>query len=570
MFASLAQLVLLRFLLAVAMLLVPLATAQAQTRVATTASSDSSSVRDKAARAWRPFLTPQSILAVRILPQQILRKPALAMMPLEVATAAGEKYIGMDPKNIVQGLAVVESPFGTIPYYAVFLQASQPWNLSRFSTDLVAHTEPGEVAGRPALISVNPAMPSLMVLKQNTLLLASPGMMEKLLKPNRPQAEGILLDLVASHTGREDIYFAVDMESVSPVISMLLQTQQQRIPPEMQPFTKIPSLIKSVEGSVVLDEWGGNSTTVHAANSGDADELERLYAQFSDVSSKNSLQQAAQFIEPMRQSSDPVKQAVAAYFDRASSAYSEAIRPKRRGNDLLFTTEGEEATQLAGIAVTGFLVALLLPAVQAAREAARRNQALSNVKSISLAMHNYYGDHNHFPTHAIYGPEGKPLMSWRVALLPYLGEQRLYDQFHLDEPWDSEHNRSLISQMPSVYNDPSSQLSLTDGKSSFLGVVAERFFFTGTSSPRNFQQLADGTSKTLMFVQVNDAEAKTWTQPADWSLNPQMLGGLHPNAFIVGFADGSARALPLTLTPETLLKLLTVNGREPITVDEIQ
>src|SRR5437588_6801844 len=101
------------------------------------------------------------------------------------------------------------------------------------------------------------------------------------------------------------------------------------------------------------------------------------------------------------------------------------------------------------------MVALLLPAVQAAREAARRAQCTNNLKQIGLAMHNYHSSNNCFPPAFTTDRDGKPLLSWRVLLLPYLECSSLYANFHLDEPWDSPHNRPLVNQMPSVFACPS-------------------------------------------------------------------------------------------------------------------
>ena len=83
-------------------------------------------------------------------------------------------------------------------------------------------------------------------------------------------------------------------------------------------------------------------------------------------------------------------------------------------------------------------IALLLPAVQSAREAARRAQCVNNLKQIGLAFHNYHSANNAFPRAAITDKQGKPLLSWRVAILPYIGQQGLYNRFNLDEPWDSQ------------------------------------------------------------------------------------------------------------------------------------
>src|SRR5262249_38211559 len=87
-----------------------------------------------------------------------------------------------------------------------------------------------------------------------------------------------------------------------------------------------------------------------------------------------------------------------------------------------------------------------------ARAAAARAQNSNNLKRIGIAFHEFLDEKKTFPRHAIYSPDGKtPLLSWRVAILPYLGEKALYDQFKFDEPWDSQHNRRLIPKMPKVY-----------------------------------------------------------------------------------------------------------------------
>ena len=101
------------------------------------------------------------------------------------------------------------------------------------------------------------------------------------------------------------------------------------------------------------------------------------------------------------------------------------------------------------------LIALLLPAVQSAREAARRAQCVNNLKQIGLAMHNYQSANNAFPRPAITDKQGKALLSWRIAILPYIEQQELYNKFKLDEPWDSPHNKALLKEMPSTYVCPS-------------------------------------------------------------------------------------------------------------------
>src|SRR5262245_56693586 len=81
----------------------------------------------------------------------------------------------------------------------------------------------------------------------------------------------------------------------------------------------------------------------------------------------------------------------------------------------------------------------------------QRAGVANNLKQIGVAMHTYHDKHRSFPAAAIYGKDGKALLSWRVALLPYLGLEALYKEFKLDEPWDSAHNKRLLEKMPAVY-----------------------------------------------------------------------------------------------------------------------
>ena len=196
-----------------------------------------------------------------------------------------------------------------------------------------------------------------------------------------------------------------------------------------------------------------------------------------------------------------------------------AYLPKREGERLVIfrvSGAGDQANMLTMTAVTGILVALLLPAVQAAREAARRSQSMNNMKNIMLALLNYESARKAFPAHANYSADGKPLLSWRVHILPFMEQQALYDQFHLDEPWDSEHNKTLIPRMPEFYLDPSSGRLPAEGRTHYLGVKGEGMLFNGTDKGVVIESVSDGTSNTIAIVQVNDDRSTTWTKPDDW------------------------------------------------------
>ena len=184
---------------------------------------------------------------------------------------------------------------------------------------------------------------------------------------------------------------------------------------------------------------------------------------------------------------------------------------QRTGSDISlfsFHSGSSPQQQLVTVAVVGFLVALILPAVQAAREAARQNQAMINLKQLLLALHMYHDSKKSFPPNAIYSADGKPLLSWRVAILPFMGEQQLYSQFHLDEPWDSDHNKALCADACDI-DEPS--YILEPGKTPYLAVVGDKCAFDGSDKGLRFQDFTDGTSKTVILVDANPDRAVEWT-----------------------------------------------------------
>ena len=111
-----------------------------------------------------------------------------------------------------------------------------------------------------------------------------------------------------------------------------------------------------------------------------------------------------------------------------------------------------------GLSADAEVAASLMDAVlQPVRDSAAQSQCTNNEKHIALAIHNYISSTRPkamFPPAYTTSKDGKPLLSWRVLILPYLEQEALYKQFHLDEPWDSPHNRTLIARMPTVYRCP--------------------------------------------------------------------------------------------------------------------
>jgi prepilin-type processing-associated H-X9-DG protein len=220
------------------------------------------------------------------------------------------------------------------------------------------------------------------------------------------------------------------------------------------------------------------------------------------------------------------------------------------------------------VLVIPVMLALLLPAVQAAREAARRAQCTNNLKQISLAIHNFESANGKFPPAAKCDANGKPLLSWRVLILPYMDSSGLYEQFHLDEPWDSPHNKPLSDQIPNAYQCPSSMAP--PGQTTYEVVVDPSSIFTGEPVGVDLKSVTDGTTNTLMIAEATNPVP--WSKPEDLSLavgdSIPGIGSKHPGGFNAAMVDGSIRFIKNSpgnpLPPSELKALVTRDGGERV------
>jgi len=216
----------------------------------------------------------------------------------------------------------------------------------------------------------------------------------------------------------------------------------------------------------------------------------------------------------------------------------------------------------------GILAALLLPAVQQAREAARRSQCKNNLKQIGLALHNYHDVYNSFPPAFVADENGNPMHSWRVLILPFIDEQALYAQYRFDEPWNGPNNSLLLNRMPIVFRCPSHGTP-TDTNTAYAAVYGPNSVFQGSSSVA-IRQILDGTSNTLAVGEVTAASIP-WMQPldVDVTLHPSVgdragfssdhIGGCH---FLM--VDGAVRFVSQSINQGTMKSLTTINGGEAV------
>jgi prepilin-type N-terminal cleavage/methylation domain-containing protein/prepilin-type processing-associated H-X9-DG protein len=229
---------------------------------------------------------------------------------------------------------------------------------------------------------------------------------------------------------------------------------------------------------------------------------------------------------------------------------------------------------LVVLAIIGILILLLLPATECSREAPRRMQCTNNIKVLGIGIHNYHDKHEAFPP-AIglielavsEEPESgeasevstalpKPASwSWRVRILPFIEQKKLFDQFHFDEPWDSEHNLTVAETMPDYFSCPSDNpeekvinahaVPLT----SYVMITGSDTIGSPDGNTLTWDDVKDGRSNTLMIVEVTGDYRPAWTEPVDISIadlrrnvnavHGKSIGSQHPGGANIGLCDGS-------------------------------
>lgn len=165
-------------------------------------------------------------------------------------------------------------------------------------------------------------------------------------------------------------------------------------------------------------------------------------------------------------------------------------------------TPGRIGLGVAAIASIALIAYFVLAEVHRARSA-------GNLERIGAAFGAYEVANGHFPPD-VRGQDGQALLSWRVRILPLLGQNALFREFRLDEPWDSPHNRGLLGRMPAVYAIPGSRAA--PGMTFYRGFSGKSTLFD-PAFPQGvtLQSIIDGTSGTLAVVEAR--ETVPWTRP---------------------------------------------------------
>ena len=217
------------------------------------------------------------------------------------------------------------------------------------------------------------------------------------------------------------------------------------------------------------------------------------------------------------------------------------------------------------------LVVMSIPRPQLAQSSARQQACAGNLQLIGAAMLKYHEDHGSFPPAFIAGADGKPKHSWRVLLLPYLGEHALYQRYDMSLQWDQ--NSWQVQPMPAVYHCPDDSFSNRANETSYMLVTGPGTIFDGEKTTR-LEDITDGPQNTILLVEVA-ASNQNWLEPKDLDRQTLNLAINTGGAREVGsyhdaggahavMADGSIRWLDNLTSAQLLNALLTIDADDQV------
>ena len=476
------------------------------------------------------FITPDTTAAILVKPVDVYQAPLLQMVPWEVLDIKSQEFAGVSIQN-VKSIVITATPPGVSGKPAI-----------------------GAIVNLEEATQLDDVFPELQ--KAGRLKMATwPGSKTKYLKGDAR----LLLDVYAVN---EKLYLIGMTESVEkmlaqkenehpvPIVDFIEKVKQETefqaflltqpirdlarfllADPRLNKFPSIRALPQQVEFAqfiAKLDmEKGGFTLKLTAKSPAEAEQLEQTVNQLLN----SAVALATQMGQPPK-TSEAEENAFRQYVERVTNTLRTALEPTRDGNQVVLTTVGKPGTSPQVLIASG--AAVLLPAIEAARMHGSRAVTSNNLKQILLAMHNYYSAYQELPRD-ILDKDGKPLLSWRVKILPFVENAALYEQFHLDEPWDSEHNLKVAKTIPAVYLSPDSQDTLgPQQKTRYLLPLGEGFPASVPAGPLKFQDITDGMSNTIAVVEVPAKDAVLWTKPDDFHVDTANI----VEAVVPGDADG--------------------------------
>ncbi len=506
------------------------------------------------------YIPADAALAAVIHPKRVMDRPEAAALPLEVMRAASEEFAGFDILDVESAVAVVRVSPERGPEFGVALRFSKWINLEDVVAKLAPEGERKDTAQGTLAIPRRGNDPSVFIPNPQTVILADRELATDM--ATTATDFGPLRQRLARADSAHDATMFISVDAVRPMIQDALQ-QGPAPPPQMLEILPLLDMVSTIEVSVpkyspteILPSQ--LRVALHPTDGQSPRDVERLVRRAIEVGHQFALTVMADEMKRADPDNAVVK-ATASYGRRVLDMYHNALWPKVEGDQVVVTVDD----QIAPLAESSMLLGMILPEVVRSHRGSQ-NVALNRLKLIALAMNNYESRNGTLPPRAIFDKQGKPLLSWRVMMLPDLEEAGLYQQFHLDEPWDSPHNKALIERMPADFQSPGVQ-GLAPGTTLYQVPVGAGTIFEGKEG-MTFSKIKDGASNTILALEVDPERAVIWTKPDDYAVDANQpfagLGHVRPGGFNAIMADGAGTFFSNSMDAIILKGMFTKDGLE--------
>lgn len=504
-------------------------------------------------------MPPDTVALISLWPRASAANQRLQLAPWEVITAAGLEAVGIDPLTFDRVDLMFGDPAAPILQWGVLLQSEVGIDLALVNPELL-EADGVQNEGAFQYFPLSPFEDAVLHQMDANTVAVGPLEFVKQMLAERKELNGIA-KVVGDMKTEQAALALVDIDRLRPLL-------QEAITHTQVPDYEIPNeLRKNLAGVVAFTEYlalrlvsaekDSLQIVLSAKSAADADALS---AHFERVITEGCQLYARIFKSEFDMGNSRTGTAMQLYIDRLAVAFGQLAKPLRADNRLIYNLDQPYQLQLLGVGISG-----LVPLVKLPSAASHDAQSTNNMKQMLLAMHNFHDVYKAFPAAAGLDDEDKPMLSWRVAILPYLGEAELYQRFNLNEPWDSEQNKPLLEQMPDVFKHPSKKVP--PGHTVYQAAVGEETLLR-LKTPTSFRDIIDGSSKTIMLVETTAEAAVPWTAPQDFEVDLKKgvaTKKLFTNgATNVGLGDGSVHRLPEDTPADVLKALFTRAGREPV------
>jgi len=509
---------------------------------------------------WNNRFVPDDAFAVILAsPRELLQNDAFASLPVEMFQVQLKAAFGVDPGDISQVKIILGLPGPRQPAFGIVLELTQPFDEARLLEAMQADIEPTPIGNVTAhAIAIGPPGTVLHQVDDKTIVIALSTYLPSMLAAK--QGTGPLPTLMAQTPSKPGVNLLLVMESVRSVISPIAIDLARMLPPEFLRLAELPELAESVQLNFVFSSNAAKlDLTLTGLDDAAVGRTEKILTD-AVADARNFVPELMRRSMPVPGGSDEMRAAIETYAERLTKQIFEGIATKRAGQHVSLTVESK-----LGITSGVVLANFLSPIDRMLRTLARQMDGSNNLRQVLLAMHNYHDTFNRFPAPAITDADGKPLLSWRVAILPFIEEQALYEQFRLNEPWDSEHNLPLSKRLPKAY--ATAGLRLPPGQTVVHAAVGE-LIGLHPEKKTGFRDFLDGTSNTILILETTADSAVVWSKPDDVEIDLEdplaKFIGSPKKSFQVGMGDGSVRRLPDDIDPTMFKALLTRAGGERV------